>query len=736
MKCRLFTRYALQGIRRGGQRGIIAILSVAFGVMSLVAMSTLSNEIMRVLLVDPHDSIGGDAQLWRDTQYLSPEMVEQIEQLHADGRIKQYTPAANSGALVLRTPGSGHISFLQYGIGLDPQSYPLLGEITLGEPKDATLKELLVSPGDVAITRDIAQNREISIGESILVTNQIGGAPVELQVTGIIKDTPGHQGNRIFYAMDTAQMITGQAYPVTDLTILWGNDPETTLSSLDEIGWKANTAQSCGDRYREMNTMFDFMLKGAGILSLIVGGIGIANTMQVLLARRTKEVAILKTLGYQKPAARRWLRAFGFYGLMAIPFAAISSLILGSVLQGIGVLLGTLAGLIGLGLLLGAVMWLALRLLPVFNFHLLRMARNKMRRRGFSLVFAMIALFIGVFTLGFAITVISSSMDEYANRSFSTEGYNIVVLAEQDQEEAILTALAGQPIDHLNVRYQAPIEAIALNGGEAVKDLPMLEGRADPWDLALDGAPWGSEPGGVYLPADVSLPLGTELIITGLNGQQRSVVVAGTYSPIEMEKGLIYPAGGIIASKGLFLELARDSGNILVAGEAPPARLTVIGDELGRALPDTTLVTSIDVDNIFSATLKSLFAFAVLMSGLALAAGAILIANAVSLAMIERQYEIGVLKAMGYAQWQVLTTIILEYGLIALIASVAGALGVELFIVVVQRVQETAGELLNVDLMTAITIVLVGAGLTLFAALVAAWQPSRARPLSILNRNT
>src|SRR5204862_1472302 len=35
-----------------------------------------------------------------------------------------------------------------------------------------------------------------------------------------------------------------------------------------------------------------------GLLALLIGGVGIVNTMQVLLARRQTEIAMLKTAGY------------------------------------------------------------------------------------------------------------------------------------------------------------------------------------------------------------------------------------------------------------------------------------------------------------------------------------------------------------------------------------------------------------------------------------------------------
>ena len=42
MKYRQLTRYALRSLGQGGQRLLIAVVAVAFGVMSLVTMITLS----------------------------------------------------------------------------------------------------------------------------------------------------------------------------------------------------------------------------------------------------------------------------------------------------------------------------------------------------------------------------------------------------------------------------------------------------------------------------------------------------------------------------------------------------------------------------------------------------------------------------------------------------------------------------------------------------------------------
>ena len=98
--------FALRGMKHGGQRTVIAVLSVAFGVMSVVAMSVLSAVISDVLLVDPRLKMGGDARLYRDGTPISSEHLAQIQALSAQGEIGEYAMVERSGALVMRTPMS------------------------------------------------------------------------------------------------------------------------------------------------------------------------------------------------------------------------------------------------------------------------------------------------------------------------------------------------------------------------------------------------------------------------------------------------------------------------------------------------------------------------------------------------------------------------------------------------------------------------------------------------------
>lgn len=145
------------------------------------------------------------------------------------------------------------------------------------------------------------------------------------------------------------------------------------------------------------------------------------------------------------------------------------------------------------------------------------------------------------------------------------------------------------------------------------------------------------------------------------------------------------------------------------------------------------VTTTTDLNESFRGTFRNLSTSAMGMAGLALVAGGVLIANAVSLAMIERQYEIGVLKAMGYSRNQVLRTVLFEYGLGGTLASVLGLLRVVAFTVILTMVQEVTEGMLAIDPLSSLLIVDVAVGLTLVAALVTDWRPTTVRPLVMLN---
>lgn len=723
-----FSNYAFKRLQNGGQRVFIALLAVAFGVMSLIAMVAVSESIKNTLSHPPRIALGGDLMLLQPESNFSAIDLATLAQAQVDGLISAYSPITTHYSLLIRTLDSGRARFVERGIGINPNVYPLAGELVISAPQGASLADVLGDIGTTVITRDLVAQYDLAIGDVLRVA-QSDGVPLTtpLTVTGILDSTPTQLGQSLYYSLETAHALYG-ADMGYDSVLANTSDPSAAAESFGASGLGVIRADQQIPEENTIAALFDLLLRGAGVMGLIVGGIGIANTMQVLVAQRRHEVGILKTLGcsqrdmlyisllevgvlsvfgsllgaiaaqgvaaqiitlfansssllmawtfnlgltvggigigiittlifafyaiYRTSRIRPtvifrqedtvqsgWgerLKPFGFYAILLIPFGILTSLIMGSLQDGIGVIAVALGGLTVFSALLGVTSWGMLRVMPTFGQPLFKMARNNLRKRATSFLFAMIALFIGIFTLGFATTVLQVSFGEFFKRQL-TDSANLSILVEKEtapQVEAMLTRYGAT-----DITTQAP---------------PDTMGYIRP-DLAL-------------------------------------------YASVN------------------------------------PAQEVEIARIIGEAFPDSMTLTRTDISAEMNRTFNNLFGLAMAMAGLALLAGVMLVANVVSLALIERRYEIGVMKAVGYTRRHILTLLGLEYGLVGFIASVMGILGVQAAIIFITVIEGAAIGLLILHPLMALSILAIGMLLTLVTALTSAWKPAGVRPLHILNQ--
>jgi putative ABC transport system permease protein len=170
---------------------------------------------------------------------------------------------------------------------------------------------------------------------------------------------------------------------------------------------------------------------------------------------------------------------------------------------------------------------------------------------------------------------------------------------------------------------------------------------------------------------------------------------------------------------------------------SPPAveaadltRSLPLGQALGQGLPALLVTSKADIANRLNAVYNGLVKLVFAVAGLALLAGAVLIANAVGLAMVERQRELGILKAVGYSSRSVLQVILLENGLLGLLAGVGGLLATAASIPILNRFQLALNMPFNLPL--AVAMAALSVALALAAAATAAWGPTRVRPLAVL----
>ncbi len=114
---------------------------------------------------------------------------------------------------------------------------------------------------------------------------------------------------------------------------------------------------------------------------------------------------------------------------------------------------------------------------------------------------------------------------------------------------------------------------------------------------------------------------------------------------------------------------------------------------------------------------------------LALFSSAVIIANTVSLSVLERRRQIGVMKAVGLHSSQVLRLLLLESGLVGLLGGLLGTGAGAAVIVAMGVLSESPG---SFPFVTLLGLVLLAVAIALVATLGTAWGASREKPLIVL----
>jgi putative ABC transport system permease protein len=809
---------AVRTLLRGGQRVGLAVVCIAFGGMSLVALQLLAAQVSRPIEVDPRLLVGGDVAVERPGRRLTPADLAALARLQAEGRLVAVTPVAFEPALLLRPGETGSVSIVARTLGVDPARFPLVGHLRLQH--GAPLALLLRLPGSAVVTRDLAVRMGLEVGQPFTLGGGAAARPARLALTGIVEAMPDLRGDTILVSLETARQLAGSDSPATGALLL--GLTRTGQAVLEAEGWTVETPEAAVASVKDTLGLFALMLRGAGLLGLLVGGIGVAHTLQVLLARRREEVAALKTVGWRRRhlvalfglealllglagsllgagtavglsaglgallartgvllvhwqpepgiilrgelagmatallfallpilqasavrpslllrqqaaegARRSWAEQTGLVLVVAALMVGVCAAVTGSVREALVVVGATLAALPLLGLVLGGAV-AGLSRLPLPGGGLVLLARRNLQRQPVRAAFALVALCIGVFTIGFAGTVLAGATGQVAQRELAREGPNVRVLAPAAHAERVREALAAEGV--ADVRLHTQVTAtVRGQDGAPLPGLRQLQGRAagtPPWDMEVEGAPWGSALDGAYVPEPARARVGSTLTVEGPRGAPRAVRVVGTWRARPLAGLAHQRPSGLLVPEPLALELGGGEARMVATGAAPPGRLEALSLALGRALPDAFAVTTAEVSAAVQRTVKSLYAFVVAVAGLALLAGAVLVANTTGLALLDRRRELGVLKAVGFSSTEVLRAVLWENALLGMLGGLAGLGAVGLGVALVNRASPRAHLALGVG--QGVLLVAVAMVLAVGSAAAMAWRPTRVRPLAEL----
>ena len=307
MKTSMYFNYTTRSLRRGGQRTVLALFCVAVGVMAIVALQLVGLMISNALTSNVRDANGGDVNVTSNNKPFTTHDLSFFDQLKSNGTITNYTAFGSStGAL-----GNAASVTSNFTVNVvDPATYPVVTPPTFVTPSNGTIASLLTD-GNAIVDKNFADQFNKKVGDTVTVhgsSNTSGNTLVlQVKIAGIVTDSGSLAQNsgvmlvsRSYFA--TVAPDTANLFSTVDITTADQQHTDKAVQSIN-AQFPLATTQTAADALKSQQGLVDNIkkfLEIAGLLALLIGGVGIINTMQVLLSRRKIEIAMLKTTGYRR----------------------------------------------------------------------------------------------------------------------------------------------------------------------------------------------------------------------------------------------------------------------------------------------------------------------------------------------------------------------------------------------------------------------------------------------------
>jgi len=161
--------------------------------------------------------------------------------------------------------------------------------------------------GKVTVGSDLIDKLGAKIGGKVKIRDR------DFEVVGIINKTLTAPDNEVFmtlpdaqkiYFEDLPQIVQAQTKPselVNGFTVYPnpGVDPNQLAEKINKevSGVKASGPKAFQDQIASATGIFNAILFGVALISLIVGGLSVINTMTMSISERTREIGIKKAIG-------------------------------------------------------------------------------------------------------------------------------------------------------------------------------------------------------------------------------------------------------------------------------------------------------------------------------------------------------------------------------------------------------------------------------------------------------